>query len=215
MDHKSHDPTGTVKMFVRPWPVWLSGLGSIPKVKGHWFDSRSGHMTGLWASPRLERVWEAPDRCFSSSLSPSLPLALKNNKQNLYLKKKDVCEERLGIMLWHDAHELKTSQTLLLTRVGSSCRCLTHPCAQPFGQGHLQKGPWSARSSGALRNSRLPLHTVAVIHWQGEPGELAQQETGLWGKCHSEGICIWPGGHFKTQFSDTLVGCPWHLEYMD
>ena len=42
------------------------GWGSFCKAKGHWFDSRSGHVLGLWAwSVWLGRVGEATDGCFS------------------------------------------------------------------------------------------------------------------------------------------------------
>ena len=39
---------------IEPWLVWLSRLSAMPAVpacelKGHWFDSQSGHMLGLSA----------------------------------------------------------------------------------------------------------------------------------------------------------------------
>ena len=30
---------------------WLRGLGVVPESEGHWFDSRSGHMSVLRAGP--------------------------------------------------------------------------------------------------------------------------------------------------------------------
>ena len=63
--------TTQLKMGKGPWLVWLSGLSTGCESKGCWFDSQSGHMPALWASP---------------SLSPSIPLSLKIN--NLKKKKK-------------------------------------------------------------------------------------------------------------------------------
>ena len=55
------------------------GWAMSHKVKGPWFDSLSGYMPWLqvWFPSRVE----ATDRCFSPSLSPSLPLALKIYEQ--------------------------------------------------------------------------------------------------------------------------------------
>ena len=45
------------------------------------FNSRLGHMPGLWSGSPVGSVWEATTHwCFSPSLSPSLPLSLKINK---------------------------------------------------------------------------------------------------------------------------------------
>ena len=59
------------------------------KVKGHWFNTPSGYMPGLWARPGpwLGCMREAADRCFSLALmllalSFSLPPpSLKINKR--------------------------------------------------------------------------------------------------------------------------------------
>ena len=67
--------------------MWLSGLGLVlqsesPLVQ---FPVRAQ----AWAAdqvPGWGRV-RATDGCFSSSLSPSLPLSLKVSKQNLFIKK--------------------------------------------------------------------------------------------------------------------------------
>ena len=65
------------------WPVWLSWLGISPQTE--WFDSRSGRMPGLQVQSPVTKSTEGsqpidvflPHRCFSPSLSPSLPLSLK------------------------------------------------------------------------------------------------------------------------------------------
>ena len=57
------------------------------KLKGHWFDSQSGPMRGLWARSPVGGVWEATThQCFSPSLSPSLPLSLKVREIKSFLK---------------------------------------------------------------------------------------------------------------------------------
>ena len=73
-------------------------LGSVSwasshKAKGHWFNSPSVHMPGLWARTLVGGMWEATDQCFSLtsmflSLSFSLPAPLSKNKWNEILKKK-------------------------------------------------------------------------------------------------------------------------------
>ena len=60
-------------------PSWLEVL------KGHRFDSQSGHMPGLWAGFPVGGVREATDRCFSCtsmflSLFSSLPSPLSKDK---------------------------------------------------------------------------------------------------------------------------------------
>ena len=80
------------------WPVVKKTLGYFPgwcssvnwaqawDPEGRSFNSRSGHMPGLWARSPVGGVWEATTHWyFSPSLSPSLPLTLKINK---ILKKK-------------------------------------------------------------------------------------------------------------------------------
>ena len=69
------------------------------ETKGHWFNSWSGHMPWLWARSPAECTPEATTHwCFSPSFSPSLPLCLKINKYNLFLKKAiiiyDICAEK-------------------------------------------------------------------------------------------------------------------------
>ena len=55
--------------------------------KGHWFDSQSEHMPGLWARSPVGGTWEATTYwCFCPSLCPSLLLSLKNEKKNLKKK---------------------------------------------------------------------------------------------------------------------------------
>ena len=72
--------------------VWLKNWGSpgcyglvdwatACEPKGHWFDSQSGHMPGLWARALFGDMWEATDWCISHtlmflSLSFSLPSPL-------------------------------------------------------------------------------------------------------------------------------------------
>ena len=61
----------------------LVGHRSSHRPKGHWFDTWSGHMSGLWVwSLVAGGVQKAADGRFSLasmflSLSPSLPLSLK------------------------------------------------------------------------------------------------------------------------------------------
>ena len=70
---------------LKPWPAWLSWV-AFCKAKGHWLDSRSGHVPGLLATSWLgvsERQLIDVSliyQCFSPFLSPSLPLSLKINK---------------------------------------------------------------------------------------------------------------------------------------
>ena len=48
------------------------------KLKGPYFDSRSGYTPGLWVRSSVGSVREATTHwCFSPSLSPSLPFSLK------------------------------------------------------------------------------------------------------------------------------------------
>ena len=73
--------------------MWFSGFSARAcKPRGRQFDSWSGHVPGLWASPPLGCEWEATHWCFSPSLSPSLPLSLKikslKNFQKQILKQK-------------------------------------------------------------------------------------------------------------------------------
>ena len=58
-----------------PWLVWLSGLGIVRKSKGHRFDSRSGHVPGLWARSPAGTMREATGQYFSNT-GVSLPLFL-------------------------------------------------------------------------------------------------------------------------------------------
>ena len=49
--------------------------------KSRWFNSQSGHMPGLQARSQMRNAQEATTHwCFSSALSPALPLSLKINK---------------------------------------------------------------------------------------------------------------------------------------
>ena len=62
------------------------GWASSSKAKGRWFNSQSGRMPGLQASPgwwKCERQLVSVSlthRCFSPSFYPSIPLSLKINK---------------------------------------------------------------------------------------------------------------------------------------
>ena len=67
-------PNSTYKS--QPSLAWCGSVDWEPK--GHRFDSQSGHMPGLRARSPVGGVWEATThRCFSPSLSPSLPFSLK------------------------------------------------------------------------------------------------------------------------------------------
>ena len=61
---------------------WCGSVDWAPvcELKGFWFDSQLGHMTGLWATFPVGGMWEATAWSFSPSLSPSLHLSLKINK---------------------------------------------------------------------------------------------------------------------------------------
>ena len=53
-------------------PGWCSSVDWAPacESKGHWFNSQSGHMPGLWAKTPVGGVLEATTHwCFSSTLS--------------------------------------------------------------------------------------------------------------------------------------------------
>ena len=66
-----------VKEYALPWLVWLSWLEHRPaKLKVAGLISRPGTCLGCRFGPWSGRGWEATDRCFSPSLSPSLPLSL-------------------------------------------------------------------------------------------------------------------------------------------
>ena len=62
-------------------PGWCGSVGWVPacELKGHKFNSQSGHMSGLWARFPVGGAWEATSRCFSPSFSLSPPF-LKINK---------------------------------------------------------------------------------------------------------------------------------------
>ena len=68
------------------WLAWLSGLSVGCELKGHGFDSQSGHMPGLRARSPAGGVWEATYCCiwcFSPSLPPSLPLSKNKSVKSL------------------------------------------------------------------------------------------------------------------------------------
>ena len=63
-------------------PGWCGSVDWVLtcEPKGHGFNSQSGHMPGLQARSPEKGMWQATtQRCFSPSLSPSLPLSLKIN----------------------------------------------------------------------------------------------------------------------------------------
>ena len=43
----------------QPWLVWLTGLSDTCEPKGHWYNSQSGHMPGLWARSPVGGAQEA------------------------------------------------------------------------------------------------------------------------------------------------------------
>ena len=66
----------------QPWLLWLK---SAYKPRGHWFNSWSGHMPGLWARSPVGGMQVATSQCFSLtsvflSLSFSLPPLSHKNK---------------------------------------------------------------------------------------------------------------------------------------
>ena len=61
-------------------PGWCGSVDCVPacETKGHWFDSQSGHMPGLWVRSPVGGAWEATTHwCFSPPLSHPLPLSKK------------------------------------------------------------------------------------------------------------------------------------------
>ena len=67
-------------------PGWCGSVEWVLacQLEGCWFDYQSGHTPGLWARSLVGIVWEATTYWyFSPSLSSSLPLSLKINKENL------------------------------------------------------------------------------------------------------------------------------------
>ena len=42
-----------------PWMLWLSGLSTGLRTKGHWFNSQSGHVPGLRARSPVGDTQEA------------------------------------------------------------------------------------------------------------------------------------------------------------
>ena len=78
-------------------PGWCGSVDwvLVCEPKGRWFDFQSGHMPGFWAWSLVGDVQEATNQhfshqCFSPSLSPSLPLSPKLNKQNIFLNIKNI-----------------------------------------------------------------------------------------------------------------------------
>ena len=65
---------------------WCGSVGwaLACELKGHWFDSWSGHIPGSRAS-----VQEATNQCFSPSLAPSLPFSLKMTKEKRENKERE------------------------------------------------------------------------------------------------------------------------------
>ena len=74
------------KVILKPsgCPNWCGLVGWVLscKVKGHWFDSQSGHVPGLWVWFPVRHIREAASWCFSFtsmflffSFSPASPLS--------------------------------------------------------------------------------------------------------------------------------------------
>ena len=65
---------------------WCGSVEWAPpwKPKGHWFDSQSGHVPGLWARSPVGGMWEATTHC---CFSPSLPLPLSLKINTIFRKK--------------------------------------------------------------------------------------------------------------------------------
>ena len=70
-------------------PGWCGSVDWVTarEPKGLWFNSQSGHMPGLRARSPVRSTQEGTTHwCFSPSLSPSLPLCLKNKLKEYFLK---------------------------------------------------------------------------------------------------------------------------------
>ena len=66
-------------------PGWCGSVDWVPacEPKGHWFDSQTGHMLGLWTRPPVGGAQEANTHwCFS----PSLKKKEKDEKYQLPIK---------------------------------------------------------------------------------------------------------------------------------
>ena len=85
------------KYICGPWLVWLSGLSAGLQTKRSlvWFPVRAhawvAGQVPSWGSARTT------DRCFSPSISPSLPLSLKINIYNLKKKRRKCISGCLGL----------------------------------------------------------------------------------------------------------------------
>ena len=119
-------------------PGWC---GSVERVlvcelKGHRFDSWSGHMPGLRASSPVGSLWEEANQCSFPSLSPSCPLSLKINKWSLRKRKATYCCFRYAVwqvnILFFPMKKLKLWKVSLVQSTG-----WTRSWAQIRNQGFL------------------------------------------------------------------------------
>ena len=131
------------------------GWALFRKAKGHRFHSWSGPVSGLqaWSGP----VWQATDRCFSSPLSPSLPLSKNKQIKNISLNK------------MHSDFILQNEQTVSCQRGGLGGAgwkkvkgltkkniCITHRHRQQCGDGQREGGAgagWRQASGVKMRTS--------------------------------------------------------------
>ena len=80
---------------------------------GHWFNSQSGHMPGLRARSSVGVALEATTHwCFSLSLSPSLPLSLNTNKENIF-------KEEKALKIRQTIKNTNTDRSKVVTREGN------------------------------------------------------------------------------------------------
>ena len=86
-----------LESYLRPWPVWLSGLSTGQERKtGRRFESWWGHMPGLWARSPVEG-WI--DVSLSFSLPPPLSIPVRRMDEK-NLKRKKVTSPTASSFLW-------------------------------------------------------------------------------------------------------------------
>ena len=107
-------------------PDWCGSVSwtLFSKLKGHWFDSWLGRTPGFQTRSLTGGMREATDRCFSFSVSPSLPLSLKINKNKIFVKAILQCNTHNNI--YHLNHFKCVLSTLLCKHISSQFQNVFH-----------------------------------------------------------------------------------------
>ena len=129
-------------------PGWCGSVDwARCKPKGHWFNSRSGHMPGLQARSPVGGMWEATTHwCFSPS-RPPFP-CLKRNK-NIFIKKKTkhICGSQCTLIIKRCPRQSLVSQKMChsihFCRVCACTHRTTQSVSSSVSQGWWQG--WSLR----------------------------------------------------------------------